>query len=38
MPVLAICPHCYKTINVERTAKLACPDCGEEFGFAVIAK
>ena len=38
MPVLAICPHCYKTINVERTAKLACPDCGEEFGFAELQK
>ena len=25
MPVLAICPHCYKTINVERTASSLVP-------------
>lgn len=38
MPVYAICPCCFKTISVERVAKLTCPECGEQFVFTDLQK
>lgn len=34
MSVLAICPYCSKTIEVERIAKVVCPECGSQIGFS----
>lgn len=36
MPILTICPYCSKTINVDRVAKITCPECGEQFGFTEL--
>lgn len=38
MPVLAICPHCSKTIIVERVPKVSCSDCGSTFNFVELQK
>ncbi len=38
MPVLAICPHCSKTIVVERVPKVSCSDCGSTFNFVELQK
>ncbi|MCH5165795.1 MAG: hypothetical protein J1G01_05280 [Clostridiales bacterium] len=38
MTVYAICPFCSKTISVEQVARLTCPECGAQFGFAELQK
>lgn len=38
MTISVICPHCGKTVKVERTARLTCPECGTEFGYAELQK
>lgn len=37
MPVLAICPVCSKTIEIDRQAKVTCSDCGSQFGYAELS-
>ena len=36
MSVLAICPHCRKSVSVERTPKVVCPECGNTFNFSEL--
>lgn len=38
MPILAICPICSKTIEIERLPKLICTDCGSRFGYAELQR
>lgn len=38
MSVTAICPFCSKTISVERVPKVACSECGGQFGFAELQR
>ncbi len=33
MKILAICPFCMKTVSVDNTAKVICPECGSQIGF-----
>lgn len=38
MATFAICPHCGKTISVERTMRQACPGCGAMLGFTDLQR
>ena len=38
MTTFAICPHCGKTIAIERTMNQACPDCGAQINFAEMTR
>lgn len=38
MATFAICPHCGKTISVERTMRQACPGCGAQLGFTDLQR
>jgi len=38
MKISVICPCCDKTVAVERTAKITCPECGNTCGFAELQK